>query len=168
MTDPNPSRAIAALVEQQRIAAFSTSHAGAPAASLVAYALDAPATGVLLHLSDLAAHTRNLRHEPRAALLIHEPDGDPRADPQTLARLALGGRVTRIAADDPGYAAARAGYLARLPHAEPRFAFGDFQLYRLTIGEVAYVGGFARAMRLTPDEFASIMRMGAPGAGEAP
>ena len=158
MSDPGLAHAIAALVTSQRIAAFATSDAGTPAASLVAFALDKSATGALLHLSDLAAHTRNVRHDPHAALLIHAPDADPDADPQMLARLTLRGVVMPLTRDHPDYMAARAGYLARLPHAEPRFAFGDFRLYRLAIRDVAYVGGFARAMRLTVAEFADVMR----------
>ena len=48
------------------------------------------------------------------------------------------------------YAAAKACYLARLPEAEPRFDFGDFALYRLSVESARLVGGFGKAYRLGP------------------
>jgi hypothetical protein len=57
-----------------------------------------------------------------------------------------------IAPDDAGFAAARACYVARLPGAEPRFAFADFRLFRLLPVTARYVAGFGRAYSVSPEE----------------
>lgn len=142
--------AVAALLRGQRQAALGTLADGAPAVSMVAFAAEPSFGGVLLHLSGLAAHTRQLLAEPRCSLLIAEPD-DGRDDVQTLARLTLSCRAAAIPRDTPEYDAARATYLARLPAAELLFGFGDFGLFRLVPDGARYVGGFARAYTLTPE-----------------
>jgi putative heme iron utilization protein len=143
--------AVAALVRGQRTGALGTLGADGPFVSLAAYVAEPDFGGFLLHLSGLAAHTRNLQRDQRASLLIAEPD-DGRADPQTLARLTLTGAAARIPADDPGLAAARSRYQARLPASAMLFELPDFALYRLVPGRARYVGGFARAYTLTADD----------------
>lgn len=142
---------IAGLLRGQRQAGLATLHEGAPFVSMVAYAAEPDFGGCLLHLSRLAQHTRSLLAQPSAALLVAEPD-DGRADVQTLARITLVGAATPIAPDAPGYAAARACYLARLPAAEMLFTLPDFVLFRLVPQQARYVGGFARAYTLTPEQ----------------
>lgn len=130
---------------QQRWAALATVDAqGLPAVSMVAYAPDAQAGALYLHLSGLAAHTKELLRQPVAALAISECDTG-QGDPQQLARLTLRGRCSMIARDDSGYTAARACYLQRLPDAERLFSFGDFLLFRFVIEGGRFVGGFAQA-----------------------
>lgn len=142
----------AGLLQTRRWAALATAGSRGPLASMVAFALDRPATGLLLHLSTLAVHTRNLQASPCASLVVSESDpGD--GDPQELARLTLSGPVARIAPDAPNYGEARAAYVARFPAAEARFSFGDFGLYRLVPDRVAYVGGFARARSQAGSDF---------------
>jgi putative heme iron utilization protein len=164
---------IATLIGGQRVAALGTlrdpsthsmssgqagsGQAGSPFTSLVAYAAEPDFTGILLHLSRLAPHTRHLLAQPRAALLIHERD-DGRDDPQTLARITLIGAATPIAAESAGYAAARERYLARLPAAAPLFDFPDFALFRFVPSEARYIGGFARAYTLTPGHLSQAAR----------
>jgi heme iron utilization protein len=151
--------AIAALIRSQRIAALGTlrdpstgsEQAGTPFVSMVAYAAEPDFGGLLLHLSQLAPHTKHLLAHPHAALLIHQRD-DERDDPQTLARITLVGAATPIAAESAAYAAARACYLTRLPAAAPLFDFPDFALFRFVPSEARYIGGFARAYTLTPEQ----------------
>lgn len=140
---------LASLIRGQRQAALATTHNGAPAVSMVAYAPEPGFAGVLLHLSRLAAHTADLLAAPGAALLIAEPD-DGRDDVQTLARVAIAGAAQPLDPSGSDYAAARACYLAHLPAAEMLFSFPDFLLFRFTPREARYVGGFARAYTLTP------------------
>lgn len=149
--NPDDLAAIAALMRGQRQAALGTLRGGAPYVSMVAYAAEPDLSGLLLHLSRLAPHTQHLLADPRAALLICEPD-DGRDDVQTLARLTLVGTATPIAADSPAYHAARERYLARLPAAAPLFAFPDFVVFRFEPHAARYVGGFARALTLTADD----------------
>ncbi|MCP5539462.1 MAG: pyridoxamine 5'-phosphate oxidase family protein [Akkermansiaceae bacterium] len=145
------------LMRSTRWAALGTvDAAGAPLVSAVAFA---PAEGALLvHVSQLAAHTRNLRERPRFSLLLSEPDSGEATDPQTLARLTLSGGaavVDRESGED--FAAAARAYLARFPEAEPRFGFGDFHLIRLTPESGNFVGGFGRAARLDGAKIAAAL-----------
>jgi putative heme iron utilization protein len=66
------------------------------------------------------------------------------ANPQTAPRVALLGEAT---IDDS--ALARARYLVVHPYAALYAGFGDFHLWRLRVASAAFVGGFARAFRLT-------------------
>jgi putative heme iron utilization protein len=109
---------------------------GTPYASLVLYATLPDATPVLL-LSALAEHTKNLKSDPRASLLVDGTAG--LADPLTGARATLVGRLEAI--DDPS---ARARYLARHPSAETYAGFGDFRFYALRFARAHLVAGFGR------------------------
>jgi len=138
------------LIGALRWAALATTGAdGAAQASMVSYAPEPDLCAFVLHLSRLAGHTRNLLRDPRAALVIGEPDSGA-GDPQTLARITLEGTAAVLAPDAPAYAPARALYLARLPDAEPRFEFADFLLFRFEVARARWVGGFARACTLSP------------------
>ncbi|OGT21521.1 MAG: hypothetical protein A2V90_05940 [Gammaproteobacteria bacterium RBG_16_57_12] len=136
------------LIHTHRWAALSCLYQGEPLAGMVAYVAEADLSGFLLHLSQLAPHTRGLLEHPRAALVISEADRGE-GDPQILARLILQGRITVIKNESEDYLRAKAHYIQRLPAAEPRFEFGDFQLFRLTPETLRYVGGFAQAHRVT-------------------
>jgi putative heme iron utilization protein len=139
---------LASLIRRQRWAALATVEAdGAPCASSVAYAPEADFAGFLLHLSQLAPHTRNLLVERRASLVIS--DQDPGAgDPQTLMRLSLLGSVHILEKESAEFAAGKALYLSHLPTAAPLFGFPDFILFRFAPQEARFVGGFARARRM--------------------
>ncbi|MCC6306095.1 MAG: pyridoxamine 5-phosphate oxidase [Rhodobacteraceae bacterium] len=93
-------------------------------------------------LSDLAPHTRALRADPRASLLLGEPGG--RGDPLTHPRLTLAVRATFLA----GAEAPRARFLALQPRARLYIDFADFHLVRLAPGAGHLNGGFGRAWRL--------------------
>jgi putative heme iron utilization protein len=139
---------IAILLRSQRIAALGTLRDASPFASMVAYAAEPDFGGFLLHLSRLAAHTKQLLAAPQSSLLICEPD-DGRDDVQTLARITLVGAATPIAIQSAAYAAARSCYLARLPAAAQLFDFPDFVLFRFVPNQARYIGGFGRAFTLT-------------------
>ncbi len=142
---------VARLVRGQRVASLGTLADGAPFVSLVAYTVEDNLCSYLLHLSDLSPHTRHLRADPRAALLIAEPETPTTDDVQTLARITVSGTVALVAKDMPEYAIGRERYLARHPAAAMLFDFADFNLYRLTASGARYIGGFARAYTLTVD-----------------
>jgi heme iron utilization protein len=139
------------LIRSQRTAALGTLADGAPFVSFVAYAAEATMQGYLLHLSQLAPHTRQLQADPRCSLLITEQD-DGRDDVQTLARITLNGRAQSLLPDHAGYASARACYLEHFPAATMLFEFRDFALYRFVPEHARYIGGFARAYSLTQQQ----------------
>jgi heme iron utilization protein len=152
MIDSTIVQEVLALLRRRRWAALAAlEEDGAPAASMAAYALDEENGELILHLSGLAAHTRMILARPRIALAVGDPDcaeGRPDNDPQLLARVSLSGPIHPIDRADPGYPAAKALYLARLPTAERLFALGDFRLFRFRPESLRYVGGFGRAASL--------------------
>jgi putative heme iron utilization protein len=107
---------------------------GHPFGSLAPYALDADGRPLFL-LSALAVHTRNLRADPRASLLVAADAGG--GDPLASARANLFGTVVEVEAS-----AARDAYLAAHPDAAQWVEFGDFAVYRLEVSNVYYVAGF--------------------------
>lgn len=145
--NPQEQQLMVALIRERRWAALATQGANGPEVSWVAYAPEADLGGFLLHLSTLAAHTRNLLTHPRVTLGISalEQDG---ADPQTLPRVTIQGEVVLIPRDSAGYSDAVDCYQTRLPDSASRFEFSDFLLLRLRPKRVRFVGGFARASTL--------------------
>jgi putative heme iron utilization protein len=147
-------RDIVRLVAGQRwgaLASLEQDGAGAPLASMIAYATGPALSHLLFFVSGLAAHTRNLLADSRASLAVGEPDRGE-GDPQTLPRVSLSGRAVPIEREDPAFGEAWRRYVARFPDAEPRLALADFVLFRFTVEDIRYVGGFARAARISAEE----------------
>lgn len=138
---------MADLIRNRHWAALATQGPEGPEASWVAYVPEADFGGFLLHLSTLAAHTRNLLADPRAGLAISEPERDGE-DPQTLARVMIQGRIVVLSRNSEDYQEASRRYQEQLPGSASRFEFGDFLLLRLTPARIRFVGGFARAYTL--------------------
>jgi putative heme iron utilization protein len=125
------------VLRARRSAALATalaSERGWPYASLVTFACDVDGSPILL-LSDLAEHTRNLRAEVRASLLIEH--ASQRANPQTGPRLTLLGRIA--ARDDERL---RRRFLARHPGSASYAGFADIRIYLMTVERAHYIGGF--------------------------
>jgi hypothetical protein len=118
---------------------------GYPFGSLVPFAQGARGAPTLL-LSAVAQHTRNLRADPRASLLVLQPGAD---DPQQAPRASLRGRAVPLEGAEAADGAAR--FLQRHPRSGAYFAL-DFSLWRLDIAEVRYVGGFAQAAWVSGSE----------------
>jgi heme iron utilization protein len=131
------------LIRGARVATLATAAEGQPFASLVTPAT-APDLTPLLLLSSLSEHTRQLRTEPRCALLFTGAPEGP--NPQTAPRVTLTGLAEPVPeAEAP---ALKARWLARHPYAALYADFGDFALWRVKPGGALLVGGFARATRL--------------------
>ncbi|HYM72537.1 MAG TPA: DUF2470 domain-containing protein [Stellaceae bacterium] len=155
------------LIRSQSHAALATTLAGNPGgrpyASLVAVACDLDATPLLM-LSNLAQHSRNIAGDGRVSLLFdgegrtQRPGSDPLAEP----RLSLLGEAVRC--DDPRLLAR---FIARHPTAAAYAGFGDFHLYRVTIGRGHLVAGFGRIFWVEPGELCLAADVGALAAAEA-
>ena len=137
---PDPALEARLLLRAARGGTLATAISGQPFASLVTPAT-APDGSILLLLSDLSEHTRQLRTEPRCALMVTgTPDGP---NPQTAPRVT----VTGLAELEPDLAM-HARWVAAHPSAAFYAGFGDFHLLRLRPKGGLFVGGFARAHRL--------------------
>ena len=119
------------------LATLSASRDGWPFASVAPYALSDAGEPLLL-LSDLAEHTRNVRADPRASLMVQ--DGASLNDPQAGYRVTILGQVEPLAESE--LSSARETYVARHPHAVEYLAMADFRLYVLRVREARFIGGF--------------------------
>jgi putative heme iron utilization protein len=121
---------------------------------MVAYAVEPGLQGLLMFLSSLSSHTRDLLADPRCSLVVTAPDPGE-GDPQTLPRVSLAGAAHEVARHDVGFADAWALYVGRFPDAAPRIALTDFLLMRFIPERARYIGGFARAATYTAEELAA-------------
>jgi len=102
----------------------------------------------LFLISSMAMHTQNLRQDPRASLLITQPDVS--GDPLGAARLTLAGEAQEV----PG-AEVRDLYLAHYENARQWENYSDFSYFRLEISGVYFIGGFGVMGWITAEEYAS-------------
>ena len=135
------------LVRARRWAALGTVGFEGPNVSFVAYAPEERLQGILMFLSGLSQHTRNLLHDARASLGVSEHDADA-ADPQELARVSLYGRVGLVRRESEEFDDAWEIYRSRFPKAARLLPLFDFALFRFEIETARFVSGFARAATL--------------------
>lgn len=152
---PEDAAVLRGLLRAQEVAALGTLHAGRPYVSMVPFAMLADG-GFVIHVSELAAHTRDMRAQPEVSLLVIAPPA-PDVPAQALARATIQGRAAEKAAGTPGHADARAAYLARFPQSAPLFGFGDFSLFVIEPETVRFVGGFARATTISAATLAGVL-----------
>jgi len=141
------------LIESQVVASLGTLHDGEPFVSMVPYALLPDGAGFVIHVSALAAHTKDMLANPAVSLMIM---AGPQADvpPQAVARVTIQGDAIRIPGDAPIHEAAKAIYLERFPQSAQTFALGDFALFAIRPRQARYVGGFAQAKTITAEGLA--------------
>lgn len=142
------SKELRALLNAQRVGALGTlSNDGNPVVSMVPFAIEQHLRCLVIHVSALAAHTRNLQERPPVSLLVMQSEmaGQP---VHALPRVTLQGRATAIECESPQWGAFRDAYIARFPEAEPMTRFGDFMFVALDVTSARQVAGFgvARSM----------------------
>lgn len=139
------------LIENARFGALAVLHpdSGLPYVSRIAVA-PAPCGHPMTLISELSLHTRALLAEPRAALLLGEPEG--RGDPLTHPRITLAVRAVFVRRDSADHAALRTHYLRHQPKARLYVDFADFAFARLNVLGADLNGGFGRAHVLGPDD----------------
>ena len=138
------------LLRAARSAALGTVGAdGLPSVTLVTPAT-APDLSVLMLLSSLSEHRRNLERDGPdgsglCGLMVTGVATTP--NPQTAPRLSLGGRASLVPPEEE--ADLRRRWLAAHPYAEGYATFTDFALWRFVPERAHFVGGFALAHRLS-------------------
>jgi putative heme iron utilization protein len=142
--DAETLSAIADLVRSRTAGALGTLHDGGPFVSMVPVGLMPDGAGLVIHVSGLAGHTRDMRNDPRVSVLLMQAEGGG-TPAQALARLTVQGQVRELEPGTPAHAAAREAYLARFPDAAPLFGLGDFALFVVDPTYARFVGGFAQA-----------------------
>lgn len=142
MSNNTHGRDVRALVEAERnglLCTLSKKIDGWPFGSITPYALTGAGHPLIL-ISELAEHTKNLRTDARASLLVQ--DASAIADPQAGARVTLMGYAAPVAR--PQLDDARRRYVASFPNSAGYFQVHDFSLFQLQVRRVRYIGGFGQ------------------------
>lgn len=120
---------------------------GSPAVTRIALG-PGPAGGIWTLVSGLSAHTRALRANPAAGLLVGEPG--PKGDPLTHPRLSLQIEAAPLPREAEGFETMRECWLRDHPKSKLYIDLPDFSFFALRILSGALNGGFGRAFLLGP------------------
>jgi putative heme iron utilization protein len=141
---------------------------GAPALSMVPFAVDAAPDGaaaaLILHVSALAAHTRQMARDARVSLLVVDQDGAAEM-PQALQRAAIQATAAFVEPGGEAHARCEALYLARHPQAELMTQLPDFRFVRLAPTALRHVAGFGAARTVDGELLAAVLRVAARFSG---
>jgi putative heme iron utilization protein len=144
------------LLRERSVAALGTLHAGAPYVSMVPYAIAPDGSGVLVHVSRLASHTKDMHADPRVSLLVMQEEGGG-TSALALPRASIQGTAHELASDSAELPGLRAGYLERFPDAEQLFGFADFSLFKIQPESVRFVAGFGEAHSLSGESLTRLL-----------
>ena len=123
---------------------------GFPFGSVVPFALTADGRPYIL-VAKIAAHTANLKADPRASLFLQQPKVD--GDPQSGWRLTVMGTWEEVAADDPALPELHARYVQRVPAADAYLEQHDFVYWQMRhVEKVRFIAGFGKICWLGGDE----------------
>src|SRR5260370_33679937 len=128
------ARTLASLGRVGSLSTHSQKFPGFPFGSMMPYAVDQFGRPVFF-ISSMAMHTQNLRQDPRASLLITQPDIS--GDPLGAARGSRVGSAAEAPAADVGES-----YLSRHEHAGRWQDYSDFAHYRLDAPRRNFIVGF--------------------------
>lgn len=113
---------------------LSKKYDGYPFGSITPYLVDQDGS-LLILISNLAEHTKNILRDDRVSLITHD-----QRDPQIQSQ----GRVTVIgnAAPEPNREQAGSRYLRYFPEALDYLAMHDFSFFRIRPIAIRFIGGF--------------------------
>ena len=99
-------------------------------------------------ISSMAMHTQNLRLDPRASLLVTQPDVS--GDPLGAARVTIIGEASEVPPE-----AVRDLYLSRYENAKYWESYTDFAYFRMEVSGVYFIGGFGVMGWVAAEDYAS-------------
>lgn len=146
------TRQLRSLLHSRRVAALGTiGDDGAALVSMVPYALEPQLGCLVIHVSDLAGHTRNLEARPRVSLLVMQSEvpGEP---VHALPRVTFDGIANVLEPHSQPWQVCRTAYLQRFPEAEPMTQLGDFKFVAVEVKGARQVAGFGSARSLDEEE----------------
>lgn len=129
------------------LATHSSKHPGYPFASVAPYAIAGDGCPIFL-FSSMATHSRNLKSNQRATLLVAEIVDNTQLG---AARVSVIGDVSPI--DPARVSDYRDAYLAKNPEAVQWLDFGDFAFYRMEIVDIYLVAGFGAMGWISPADY---------------
>ncbi len=156
--DPELALVLRALLLGRGVGGLATLHDGRPFASMVPFAVTTAGDRLRLvvHVSGLAAHTRDMRSSPDVCLMMMAPETDE-VPPQALPRVSIAGRAVFIPGEPPEYAVLKVAYLGKFPEADDLFQFADFSIVAIEPTSARFVAGFARALTLSAETLVAAM-----------
>jgi putative heme iron utilization protein len=160
------TRELRALLHTQRVAALGTlSEHGAPMVSMVPFASVPALACLVVHVSALAAHTRNLQARPGLSLLVMRAEvaGEP---VHALPRVTLEGNAEGLAPFSPEWQACRAAYLARFPEAEPITELDDFMFVAIHVTGARQIAAFGTARSIDAADMARVLGADVDGSSD--
>jgi heme oxygenase (biliverdin-IX-beta and delta-forming) len=135
------------LLNHQSVGVLSTHSMdveGYPFGSIAPYAIDYDGEPTIL-ISEIAQHTRNIKHNNKVSLTVFDPSSD---DPQSSGRLTWIGDAEPV---DPSDNETRDRYLRYFPSSESYFDTHDFSFYRIRLRRARFIGGFGQIFWLEPE-----------------
>ena len=156
--EPRLTLALRNLLNTQRVAALGTLDEDRhPFVSMVPFAIDGTTSALVIHVSGLAAHARNLERTPQVSLMVMEAEvvGEP---VHALPRVTLDAVATVLVVDSAAWASARFAYLTRFPDVEYMTQLGDFRFVAIAVSGARQVAGFGAARSVDADEIAQVLR----------
>lgn len=109
---------------------------GFPFGSITPYLVDHDGS-LIIFISTLAEHTKNIRHDPRVSLITHNQN-NPHI--QTQGRVTVVGEANLIAEREQ----TGMRYLRYFPEAQTYLGMHDFSFYRIVPIAIRYIGGFGK------------------------
>jgi len=135
------------LLKHQGVGVLSTHSIdveGYPFGSIAPYTLSYDGEPIIL-ISDIAQHTRNIKHNNKVSLTVFDSRAD---DPQSSNRLTWIGDANSVDASD---IKTRDRYLRYFPSAESYFQTHDFSFYRIGLRRARFIGGFGEIYWIEPE-----------------
>lgn len=109
---------------------------GYPFGSITPYLVDHDGS-LIIFISTLAEHTKNIRHDPRVSLITHNQH-NPHI--QTQGRVTVVGEAHLVAEREQ----TGIRYLRYFPEAQTYLGMHDFSFYRIAPIAIRYIGGFGK------------------------
>ena len=137
------------LLRAHRYGALSTlskKFDGFPFGSITPYLVDHDGSLIIL-ISTLAEHTKNILHDPRVSLITHDQRD---AQIQTQGRVTVVGNARLISERE----AIGTRYLRYFPEAEKYLQMHDFSFYRIQPIAIRYIGGFGNIHWVNKEKYA--------------
>ncbi|GKY98225.1 hypothetical protein MPSEU_000780200 [Mayamaea pseudoterrestris] len=130
------------------LSTFSKHHSDFPAGGVVAFAPDEQGRPIMV-LSNLSTHKQDLKVNSKCSLTVATKEFKGLAD----ARVNLMGTCHVLERETPEHAQAKEFFLAKHPDSF-WIEFGDFDVMRMDVEHVRFVGGFARVGSISAADYA--------------
>ena len=145
---------IFALLREEKygvLATISHQYPGFPFGSLCPFAVE-PDGNLLILVSSLAEHAKNLRSDPKASLYIQQTESVD--DPQNAGRVCILAQAVLVEREH--WESSAKTYLTRFPTATTQLSLGDFYFLRLVPEHLRMINGFGSMFWMHQSEYQAV------------